>query len=102
MRAPKPAAVLHTDIEHHDHDTLLADDPTMRRRYPPRPTPRRPGLIPDQIADALSAVISARPPTPSGDNESGSRKGGDIEHVHQMRVATRRIRAVLQGGQAHP
>ncbi|MGI8416477.1 MAG: CHAD domain-containing protein, partial [Nakamurella sp.] len=30
------------------------------------------------------------------DNEPGSRHGGDIEHVHQMRVATRRIRAYLR------
>ena len=94
MRAPKPAAVLLTDIEHHDHDTLLADDPTMVLA-PPRPTPRRPGLIPTDIADALSAVIG-KATDAIRDNESGSRKGGDIEHVHQMRVATRRIRAYLK------
>jgi CHAD domain-containing protein len=30
------------------------------------------------------------------DNESGSRTGADMMHVHQMRVATRRMRSVFQ------
>ena len=62
---------------------------------PPRPTPRRPGLIPTDIAEALSAVIGKATDAIRA-NEAGSRKGGDIEHVHQMRVATRRIRAYLK------
>ncbi len=32
-------------------------------------------------------------------HEAGSRAGGDIENVHQMRVATRRIRAYLKAAQ---
>lgn len=30
------------------------------------------------------------------ENEAGSRDGGDIEHVHDMRVATRRMRSALR------
>lgn len=30
------------------------------------------------------------------ENETGSREGGDIEHVHDMRVATRRMRSALR------
>ena len=62
---------------------------------PPRPAPRRPGLIPTDIADALSSVI-ARATGEIRKYEKGSRKGGDIEDVHKMRVATRRIRAYLK------
>ncbi len=62
---------------------------------PPRPAPRRPGLIPTEIADALSAVL-AKATASIRAHEAGSRKGGDIENVHQMRVATRRIRAYLK------
>lgn len=61
----------------------------------PRPAPRRPGLIPTDIADALSAVLS-KATTAIRDHEAGSRRGGDMENVHQMRVATRRIRAYLK------
>ena len=62
---------------------------------PPRPAPRRPGLIPTDIADAISAVVG-KATTAIREHEAGSRKGGDIENVHQMRVATRRIRAYLK------
>lgn len=61
----------------------------------PRPAPRRPGLVPTDVAASLSAVLS----TAVGairQHEQGTRAGGDIEHVHQMRVATRRIRAYLK------
>lgn len=61
----------------------------------PRPTPRRRRLLPTDIAEALSSVLSASTAA-IRDNEAGSRHGGDIEHVHQMRVATRRIRAYLR------
>ena len=62
---------------------------------PPRPAPRRPGLIPTEIADALSTVLGKATQAIRA-NEAGSRRGGDIENVHQMRVATRRIRAYLK------
>ena len=62
---------------------------------PPRPAPRRPGLIPTEVADALSAVLG-KATAAIREYESGSRAGGDIENVHQMRVATRRIRAYLK------
>ncbi len=62
---------------------------------PPRPAPRRPGLIPTDIADAISAVVG-KATKAIRENEAGSRHGGEIENVHQMRVATRRIRAYLK------
>jgi CHAD domain-containing protein len=62
---------------------------------PPRPAPRRPGLIPTDIADAISAVVG-KATLSIRTHEAGSRNGGDIENVHQMRVATRRIRAYLK------
>ena len=62
---------------------------------PPRPAPRRPGLIPTDIADAISAVLG-KATQQIREHEAGSRKGGDIERIHQMRVATRRIRAYLK------
>lgn len=62
---------------------------------PPRPAPRRPGLIPTDIADALSTVLE-KATSAIRHHESGSRQGGDLESVHQMRVATRRIRAYLK------
>jgi CHAD domain-containing protein len=51
--------------------------------------------MPTEIADAIAAVVG-RATDAIRANEEGSRKGGDIEHVHQMRVATRRIRAYLK------
>lgn len=65
---------------------------------PPRPAPRRPGLIPTEIADALSGVLG-KATTAIRAHEAGSRAGGNIENVHQMRVATRRIRAYLKAAQ---
>lgn len=64
---------------------------------PPRPAPRRPGLIPTDIADALRAVLR-KATAEIRKHEHGSRRGGDIEDVHKMRVATRRIRAYLKAG----
>jgi CHAD domain-containing protein len=61
----------------------------------PRPAPRRPGLIPTDIADALSAVLT-KSIAAIRTHEDGSRAGGNLESVHQMRVATRRIRAYLK------
>lgn len=69
--------------------------PTGSATPPPRPSPRRTGLVPTDVADALSAVLT-RATTAIRDNEPGSRHGSAIEHVHQMRVATRRIRAYLK------
>lgn len=59
------------------------------------PAPRRAGLVPTQIADALTAVLG-KATSAIRNHEAGSRRGGDIENVHQMRVATRRIRAYLK------
>ena len=61
----------------------------------PRPAARRPGLIPTAVADALSAVLG-KATAAMREHESGSRHGADMESVHQMRVATRRIRAYLK------
>jgi CHAD domain-containing protein len=47
------------------------------------------------VAEALSEGL-AKATAAIRENEPGSRDGGDIEHVHQMRVATRRIRAYLK------
>ncbi len=62
---------------------------------PPKPAPRRPGLIPTDIADALATVLG-KATSAIRSHEAGSRQGGDLESVHQMRVATRRIRAYLK------
>jgi len=62
---------------------------------PPRPAPRRPGLIPTDIADTIGPVIGKAIADIKA-HEDGSRRGGDIEDVHKMRVATRRVRAYLK------
>src|ERR1700712_358933 len=69
----------------HDHSQLA----------PPRPAPRRPGLIPTDIADTIGPVIGKAIADIKA-HEDGSRRGGDIEDVHKMRVATRRVRAYLK------
>lgn len=61
----------------------------------PRPARRRQGLLPTDVAEALATVLS-KATAAIRENEPGSRDGADIEHVHQMRVATRRIRAYLK------
>ncbi|WP_196073093.1 CHAD domain-containing protein [Nakamurella alba] len=77
-------------------DLLPADPVTAEEALPePLPAPRRPGLIPTDIADALARVLTAATSSIRS-HEAGSRAGGDIENVHQMRVATRRIRAYLK------
>ncbi|MBM9468276.1 CHAD domain-containing protein [Nakamurella leprariae] len=89
-RAAAPAA--DPVVPDPDADVAETTDDTL---MPPRPAPRRPGLIPTDIADALGAVLIKA----TGDirkHEQGSRTGGDIEDVHKMRVATRRIRAYLK------
>ena len=70
---------------------------------PPRPSPRRAGLVPTDVADALSSAL-AKAAKAIRDNEPGSRRGSAMEHVHQMRVATRRIRAYLKAARPalHP
>lgn len=62
---------------------------------PPRPAPRRPGLIPTEIADSIGPVLGKAVADIKA-HEDGSRRGGDIEDVHKMRVATRRVRAYLK------
>lgn len=62
---------------------------------PPRPAPRRPGLIPTDIADTIGPVLG-KAVADIKKHEDGSRRGGDIEDVHKMRVATRRVRAYLK------
>ncbi len=62
---------------------------------PPRPAPRRPGLIPTEIADSIGPVLG-KAVADIRAHEDGSRRGGDIEDVHKMRVATRRVRAYLK------
>ena len=62
---------------------------------PPRPAPRRPGLIPTDIADTIGPVLG-KAVADIRAHEDGSRRGGDIEDVHKMRVATRRVLAYLK------
>jgi len=62
---------------------------------PPIPAPRRPGLIPTEIADTIGPVLGKAIADIKA-HEDGSRRGGDIEDVHKMRVATRRVRAYLK------
>lgn len=97
-RAPRPAPLKPTDgIGPVDGvpppaDTLPADADAIA---PPRPAPRRPGLIPTDIADTIRPVLG-KAVADIRAHEEGSRRGGDIENVHKMRVATRRIRAYLK------
>ncbi len=80
--APEPVAAVVDEVEH----PLLA---------PPLPAPRRPGLIPTDIADTIGPVLG-KAIADIRAHEDGSRRGGDIEDVHKMRVATRRVRAYLK------
>jgi len=73
-------------------DEDVADHPALA---PPRPAPRRPGLIPTDIADTIGPVLGKAIADIKA-HEDGSRRGGDIEDVHKMRVATRRLRAYLK------
>ena len=70
----------------------VSDHPMLA---PPRPAPRRPGLIPTDIADTIGPVLGKAIADIKA-HEDGSRRGGDIEDVHKMRVATRRVRAYLK------
>src|SRR6185312_618056 len=92
---PRPRrSVPHPLVVAPDPDLLLTDDDAAVAA-PPRPVPRRPNLMPTEIADAIATVVGEATEAIRA-NEEGSRQGGDIEHVHQMRVATRRIRAYLK------
>ena len=71
------------------------DPPEHPLLAPPRPAPRRPGLIPTDIADTIGPVLG-KAIADIRAHEDGSRRGGDIEDVHKMRVATRRVRAYLK------
>ena len=76
-------------------DLLVGVDAEAESIPEPLPTPRRPGLIPTDIADALARVLTAATSAIRA-HEAGSRDGANMENVHQMRVATRRIRAYLK------
>ncbi len=94
MLIAAPELMVVADDEHADPagDDEAADG---ARFAPPRPAPRRPGLIPTDIADAVGPVLG-KAIADIRAHEDGSRRGGDIEDVHKMRVATRRIRAYLK------
>ena len=81
------------DLDGSTADTLSTDGQPLLA--PPRPAPRRPGLIPTDIADTIGPVIGKAVADIKA-HEDGSRRGGDIEDVHKMRVATRRVRAYLK------
>jgi len=51
--------------------------------------------MPTDIADAIGPVLG-KAIADIRAHEDGSRRGGDIEDVHKMRVATRRVRAYLK------
>lgn len=72
-----------------------SDSPDHPLLAPPIPAPRRPGLIPTDIADTIGPVLGKAIADIKA-HEDGSRRGGDIEDVHKMRVATRRVRAYLK------
>jgi len=79
-----------------DRETITDEDATDHPALaPPRPAPRRPGLIPTDIADTIGPVLGKAIADIKA-HEDGSRRGGDIEDVHKMRVATRRLRAYLK------
>ena len=98
--APKPARPAATAgrrrrAEHQPADGPEHDGPEHPLLAPPRPAPRRPGLIPTDIADTIGPVLGKAIADIKA-HEDGSRRGGDIEDVHKMRVATRRVRAYLK------
>jgi len=78
-----------------DQAAEVEDVPDHLTLAPPRPAPRRPGLIPTDIADSIGPVLG-KAVADIRAHEDGSRRGGDIEDVHKMRVATRRVRAYLK------
>ena len=47
-------------------------------------------------------VLGKATAVPSGRTRRAADKGGDLENVHQMRVATRRIRAYLKAAIPRP
>jgi CHAD domain-containing protein len=85
VTAPTPVLLVPDADDEPDHPLLA----------PPRPAPRRPGLIPTDIADTIGPVLGKAIADIKA-HEDGSRRGGDIEDVHKMRVATRRVRAYLK------
>ena len=93
---PATPATPATDDQSDDRESITdedaADHPALA---PPRPAPRRPGLIPTDIADTIGPVLGKAIADIKA-HEDGSRRGGDIEDVHKMRVATRRLRAYLK------
>ena len=84
---PEPVEATPAAATHEGADVL--------EHFPPRPAPRRPGLIPTDIADTIGPVLGKAIADIKA-HEDGSRRGGDIEDVHKMRVATRRVRAYLK------
>jgi CHAD domain-containing protein len=73
-----------------DNETLRS---VQGERTAPRPT--KPGLLPsDPMAEAGRKVLRFHFMRML-DHESGARAGQDIEHLHDMRVATRRLRAAF-------
>ena len=63
--------------------------------------PRAPGISPrDTLRDAALKVLRAQFEQMVA-NESGTRSGGDSEALHDMRVATRRMRTVFRVFEAH-
>jgi CHAD domain-containing protein len=93
VNKPDPARPVVPDVASGD---LLDDEvPEHPPLAPPRPAPRRPGLIPTEIADSIGPVLGKAVADIKA-HEDGSRRGGDIEDVHKMRVATRRVRAYLK------
>ncbi len=92
----QPAAEVADPQQTPDLETVTEEEATDQPALaPPRPAPRRPGLIPTDIADTIGPVLG-KAIADIRAHEDGSRRGGDIEDVHKMRVATRRLRAYLK------
>jgi CHAD domain-containing protein len=63
---------------------------------PSRPRPAGPGIIPDEPMAEAGRKVLAFHLQRMLKHEPGTREGSDIEELHDMRVATRRLRAAFR------
>jgi CHAD domain-containing protein len=83
--------------DHADRDTdggPASSSPRLERVLPaPKPGPRALGILPeDSLPEAARKVLAFHFARMRG-KERGTRRGSDIEDLHEMRVASRRMRA---------
>jgi CHAD domain-containing protein len=90
-RAESAAVATPTELETPPETPAASAAPTTRVRRPARPGIRKS----DTMAEAAFKMLRFQFDRML-DHEAGTREGGDIEDLHDMRVATRRMRAALR------